>query len=186
MKWIDSTDLKQWAPRRDCQENLTILARRLIRATTTKIDKILFPSGENILLSGWDGILESSESTEYIPQGLSLWEFGSNKDKKSKANLDYEKRIKDPLGYDLSSATFIFVTPYTWPDKEEWCKEKLKEKNWKDIKIFDGEILEEWLEIAPTVSAWLGKLIGKYPTGGVQPTEHFWDEWSTGPKRAGA
>ena len=76
MRWINSTDLKLWAPRRDCQENLPLLVRRLIRAHVTKIKNIKFPAGDNILIGGWDGILESDDENEYIPKGISVWEVG--------------------------------------------------------------------------------------------------------------
>ncbi len=182
MLWIDSTDLKLWAPRRDCQEKLPLLIRKLIRAHTTSIKNIKFPSGDNILLGGWDGILESDEENEYIPKGISVWEFGANKDKKSKANEDLNKRTQNPLGINCKDATYVFVTPYIWQDKEHWCKEKIDEGNWKDVRIYDGEILEEWLELSPAVGAWLAKIIGKFPQENVQPTEDFWEEWTTGTK----
>lgn len=182
MLWINSTDLKLWAPRRDCQENLPLLVRKLIRTHSKSIKNIKFPSGDNILIGGWDGILESDEENEYVPKGISVWEFGANKDKKSKANDDFAKRTKNSLGIDTKTTTYVFVTPYIWKDKEAWCKEKIDEGNWKDIRIYDGEILEEWLELAPAVGAWLAKLIGKFPQDNVQPTEDFWEEWTTGSK----
>jgi hypothetical protein len=79
MKWIDSTDLTSWANRRDCQETLPHLVRKLIRATSNTIQSIKFPSGESVLLGGWDGILEVTEETEYLPAGTSLWEFGASR-----------------------------------------------------------------------------------------------------------
>jgi len=182
MRWINSTDLKLWAPRRDCQDNLPLLVRRLIRAHTTGIKNIKFPAGDNILIGGWDGILESEEENEYIYKGISVWEFSSNKDKKGKANSDYNKRTEDPLGIDSQNATYIFVTPYIWQKKEEWCREKIAEGKWKDVRIYDGEILEEWLELTPAVGAWLAKIIGKYPQDNVQPTEDYWEEWTSGSK----
>jgi hypothetical protein len=105
MKWIDSTDLRTWADRRDCQENLPLLVRKLIRATSKSVQSIHFPSGDNVLIGGWDGILKVLDKTEYLPKGTSLWEFGSNKDPKGKADDDYEKRTKNPLGFDASEST---------------------------------------------------------------------------------
>ncbi len=90
MNWVDSTDLKIWANRRDCQQTLPQLIRKLIRATSCSIQSIRFPAGENVLTGGWDGILEVTSETEYLPLGLSLWEFGANKDVKGKAD-DYDK-----------------------------------------------------------------------------------------------
>lgn len=183
MKWIDTTDITNWAKRRDCQDALPQLIRKLIRATTYSIKNISFPSGENVLLGGWDGILEVSEETEYLPIGVSLWEMGTNSDIKKKANSDYEKRSKNPLGYVPSESTFVFVTPRLWAKSEKWVSDRKKEGIWKDIKVISAKELDEWLEIAPTVSAWLAiKHLEKYPNEGIQSTEDFWDEWSIGPK----
>ncbi len=183
MKWVDTTDLRQWANRRNCQETLPELVRKLIRATSNSIQSIKFPSGENVLIGGWDGILNVTEETEYLPQGTSLWEFGANSNTKGKADEDYEKRSKNPIGFNPAECTYVFVTPRLWSKSDEWVKEKKKDGIWKDIKIINAELLEEWLEIAPTVSAWLSiKHLGKFPDEGIQSTEDFWEEWSSGPK----
>lgn len=183
MKWIDTYDIeKLWAGRRDCQESLPLLVRKLIRATTQSINNINFPAGESIAHGGWDGILNISEENEYIPIGTSLWEFGSSKDPKTKAESDYSKRTTNPLGFDPTDSTFIFVTPRLWQNRAEWIEEKKKEGIWKDICVINSENLEEWIETAPTVGSWLSKHIGKYPDGGIQPTDDFWEEWVSGPK----
>ncbi len=177
MRWVSAKDLEQYSERRDCQENLPLIIRRLIRATINKISSISFPSGESIGYPGWDGRLESLEETEYIPKGLSLWEMGTSKDIRRKAEKDYRKRKQDPLGYNPSEAVFIFVTPRIWSGKERWLKEKKKEGLWKDVRVYDGRDLEEWLEQAPAVGAWLAKLIGKYPEN-ITSLEDWWNEWS--------
>lgn len=183
MKWIDSLDIRNWADRRDCQETLPLLVRKLIRATSSSIKNLRFPSGDNIFISGWDGILEMKEETEYLPSGVSVWEFGTNKNIKDKADDEYAKRSNNPLGSDPSESTFVFVTPRLWTKSNGWIEEKKKDNIWKDIKVIDVELLEEWLEIAPTVAAWLAiKHLGKYPSEGIQSTEDFWEEWSCGPK----
>jgi len=183
MKWIDSYDIeKLWAGRRDCQESLPLLVRKLIRATTQSISSINFPSGESIAHGGWDGVLNISEENEFIPIGTSLWEFGSNIDPKSKAESDYSKRTANPLGFDPAESTFIFVTPRLWQKRDEWIEEKKKDRVWKNILVINSEILEEWIESAPTVGSWLSKHIGKYPEGGIQPTDDFWEEWISGPR----
>jgi hypothetical protein len=182
MKWIDSTDLRAWANRRDCQETLPLLARKLIRATSNSITSIKFPAGESVLLGGWDGILEVVDGTEYIPTGSSLWEFGASVDPKGKADGDYKKRTENPLGYNPKDSTFVFVTPRLWQNGDEWIKEKMAEGKWKDIKVYNSEFLEEWIDEAPTVGAWLAiKHLHKFPDG-VQSTDDFWNEWSAGGK----
>ena len=124
MKWIDATTLKNWASSRDCQENLPFVIQRLVRATSTDISNIAFPSGNSIIYSGWDGILEVIKGNEYIPEGLSVWEIGTNENIKKKANDDYQKRKENTLGIDAKETTFFFVTPRIWPTKDSWAKEK--------------------------------------------------------------
>ena len=178
MHWINTTDLKNWAYRRDCQEYLPLIIRHLIRATTKKISHIVFPAGDSVVYPGWDGILKTSESTEYLPEGISAWEIGSNENIKKKADEDYQKRKENSLGVNPSETTFIFVTPRIWTGKEKWCEEKKKESFWKDVRVYDAQILEEWLEQAPAVSAWLARHLNIYPEGAIA-LEDWWNEWST-------
>jgi len=119
MRWIDATDLENWASRRDSQEYLPLFIRRLIRVTVNKIDSISFPAGKSIVHPGWDGRLKSKEETEYIPKGLSLWELSTRKDIKTKAERDYKKRKETPLALNPSEATYIFVTPTVWSNKDK-------------------------------------------------------------------
>jgi hypothetical protein len=177
MKWIDSKDLEMWAERRSCQEYLPLVIRRLIRASVNGIESISFPAGESIIYPGWDGKLESLEETEYVPKGLSVWEIGTNKDIKRKAEDDYKKRKQNPLGVNPSDTVFIFLTPRIWTTKEDWAEEKRNEKFWRDIKVYDARDLEEWLEQKPAVGAWLAKHIGKYPRNALS-LEDWWNEWS--------
>ncbi len=181
MKWIETSDLRKWADTRDCQESLPHLIRKLIRATTSSIKNIKFPSGDNVLIGGWDGVLEVTEETEYIPVGRSVWEFGSNAVVKRKADSDYTKRTENPLGCDPSDTTYVFVTPRLWTKADNWVAEKKGDNVWKDIKVINAETLEEWLEITPSVASWFAiKHLSKYPQG-VQSAEDFWEEWAAGP-----
>jgi hypothetical protein len=181
MKWIDTTHIKTWALRRDCQEHLPLLVRKLIRATSNSIKSISFPSGENVLIGGWDGILEVYEETDFLPLGLSVWEFGTNSDVKGKADDDYKKRTANPLMVDPKNTTYIFVTPRLWTKKEEWINERKAEGVWKDVRVYDAENLEEWIDLVPTVGAWLAvKHLGIMPSESIQPADDFWEEWSTG------
>ncbi|NMB98961.1 MAG: hypothetical protein GYA35_01640, partial [Thermoanaerobaculaceae bacterium] len=174
--WIDSKDLENWADRRGCQEFLPLVIRQLIRASIKDIKSISFPAGENITYPGWDGKLESLEETEYIPKGLSVWEISGEQNIKKKAEEDYQKRKQNPLGLNPSETVFIFVTPRTWTQKEQWAKGKKEENFWKDVRVYDARDLEGWLEQAPAVGAWLAKYIGKYPEN-ILSLEDWWNEW---------
>jgi len=135
MRWIDTTDLKNWASRRDCQGFFPLVIRHLIRATMNNITSIVFPAGDSIISPGWDGRLESKEETEYIPEGLSVWEIGTNQDIKRKAEEDYQKRKQNPLGLNSFEVTFIFITPRIWSSKDEWITEKRKKEFWKMLEF---------------------------------------------------
>lgn len=181
MLWIDTTTLINWASRRDCQGYLPLVIRRLIRATATDISQINFPAGDSVVYPGWDGILETIVATEYLPQGFSVWEIGTNQNIKNKANEEYQKRKDNLLGVNPRETTFIFVTPRIWSKREVWRREKQNERFWKDVRVYDARVLEEWLEQSPAVDTWLAKRLGICPQG-VIALEDFWIEWSLTPK----
>lgn len=174
MKWITSADIITWAPQRDCQENLPLLIRKLIRADAENISSIRFPAGDNISLGDWDGKLINGIGTVYVPEGLSVWEVGTNKDYKKKAEEDFKKRT---AGDFVEDATYVVVTPYVWDKKEKWIVQKKNESAWKDVKVIDGIVLEEWIENYPIVGAWLAKYLEKTPD--ILPLDDFWENWSS-------
>ena len=151
---ITRDQLASWADTPESKANFPHLISRLIRATTAKDTKVNIPWGSATYIGGWDGIVDSKEKTRYAPKGISLWELGTDRDPKKKADADYEKRTGDPLGYTPHDATFVFVTPRTWTKKEEWVSQKKEEKKWKDVIVYDGISLAQWLDEAPAVSRW--------------------------------
>ena len=172
---ITRDQLGSWANTPESKSNFPYLISRLIRATTAKDTKVNIPWGSATYIGGWDGIVDSKKKTRYVPEGISLWELGTNQDPQSKANADYEKRTKEALGYTPQDATFVFVTPRTWTKKEEWVSQKKEEKKWKDVIVYDGISLEQWLDEAPAVSRWFASQ--GYADGIITADEH-WKEWS--------
>ncbi len=180
MNWITKSDLKKWAGTRDCQENLPKILRMLLRAITTKVEVLSFPSGDNVHHSGLDGYLELNESVENIPEGKSIWEIGTTQTKiKSKAEYEYNNRLASPVDYDPKETTFVFVTPNVWKDRTKWIAEKKKEKKWKDVKVINSEVLEQLLELAPTVGQYLAYKFLDNPVHGTEAVESYWEKWST-------
>src|ERR1700738_2499625 len=53
IRWIDGTDLTQWAERRESQGSLPTLLAKLVRATGSS--SLRFPSDEGVQFAGWDG-----------------------------------------------------------------------------------------------------------------------------------
>lgn len=182
MRIVTREHLEHWAERFDSKGNLPILISRLVRATTPNSTQIDFPSGSAAFVGGWDGIVSCQSDTSYVPQGISLWEFGTEGNSKGKADDDYDKRSKDPLGYQQKDATFIFVTPRFWRMKDKWIKEKKAEGIWKDVRVYDSSMLEQWIETTLAISRWFSSFSNGYPFDGIQTAEEFWEEWSLGPK----
>lgn len=174
---VTAFDINPWAERnpREAQEKLPLLIGKLILAST-KPSYIRIPSGNAILLRGWDGVLEVEEGNSFVPSDLSVWELGSGRNIKSKADRDYLKRTKDPHGIDKKKAAFIFITSRIWGKKNEWDHEKNSEGEWKIVRFLDAVDLETWLHQCPGVHRWFARLIGKRPEGALD-IEQEWDAW---------
>ena len=138
MQLIDRKDLENWADTYDSMGYLPYLMLRLIRASTPNTTFVDIPFGSAVNVGGWDGVVKCSGCGNHVPDGISLWEFGTDSNVKGKAEKEYTKRTADPLGYDIDQSTFVFVTPRFWKFKEKWKQEKIAEKKWKDIRVYDS------------------------------------------------
>lgn len=178
IRWVDATDLSQWAERRDAQGSMPELLTKLIRAAMGSAAKIEFPSDESVQFAGWDGTCGVEAGTEHIPNGWSGWEIGTQGNKiTGKADDDYTKRTADPRGLNKAEASFVFVTPRRWAQKRKWAEAKRAEKDWRDVRAYDADDLVHWIELYPAVGHWLAVALGKRPVG-VQQLVEAWEEWS--------
>jgi DNA-binding transcriptional ArsR family regulator len=174
---IDATDLEAWADRRDAQSLLPMLVRRLILATTDRITRIGFRAGEGVQLSGWDGTVAAEAGNAFVPTGISAWELGTNQNVQRKASEEYRKRTDNPDGIDPAQATYVFVTPRRWPGKAAWVAARQAEEVWGEVRVYDADDLETWLECARGVHVWLSMLLGAHPEDAVD-LESVWADWS--------
>lgn len=178
MNLITRDHLDRWADTPGAKSTFPYLISRLVRASTPGDTKVNIPWGSASYIGGWDGAVQCGIETRYIPRGTSLWEFGTSKNCLQKANDDYEKRKSEPLGFDPKEVTFVFVTPRTWTKKRDWVEMKRDEGHWKNVIVYDGVDLEQWLDEAPAVSRYFGIQTGAYPEDGMITAEEFWNEWS--------
>lgn len=181
MKLVTRNHLEDWANRIDSKGEFPYLISRLVRAITPASTEVDIPSGSAAYIGGWDGVVNCTEDTAYVPKGTSLWEFGTEADNKGKADDDYDKRTADALGHVAKDCVFIFVTLRFWKQKDKWIKSKIAEGIWKDVRVYDSSILEQWLDYTLSVSRWLSSRVGSYPFDGIMTADEFWEEWSTGP-----
>ena len=184
MNLVTRNHLERWAETTLSKSNLPYLVSRLVRASTPASTKVNIPWGSATYIGGWDGIVNCEIETTYVPQGISLWEFGTSSDCTAKANSDYDKRKNNSIGFVPSDSTFIFVTPRLWTKKDEWIRDKKAENHWKNVIAYDSIDLEQWLDRILSVSLWLASQdgIGAYPFEGIITADEFWEEWSIGPK----
>jgi transcriptional regulator with XRE-family HTH domain len=118
IRWVDATDIAQWAERRHGQGSLTMLIAKLLRAAGQA--SLRFPSDEGVQFAGWDGVsFSATESDEYVPAGPAGWEIGTQReDISGKATDDYKKRSTNPFDLVPAQSTFVFVTPRHWPKRK--------------------------------------------------------------------
>ena len=177
MRWVTAQDLRLWAGRLDCEGTLSELVRRLVHATIDAPERVAFPSGESVQTGGWDGIVHTPSGNEYVPEGWSGWELSKRGDITTKADDDYNKRTADPEHLDRAKTVFVFVTPRRWDAKENWVAAKKATGAWADVRAYDADDLEQWLERAPAVGAWLARILRKYPAG-VLSIDDYWAEYT--------
>lgn len=154
MKLVTRNHIERWAETTFSKGDLPYLISKLVWATTPASTQANFPSGSSSYIGGWDGEVSCHEDTAFVPKGISLYEFGTEKNSKGKADDDYDKRKKNSLGYKPKECVFIFVTARFWMNKDKWVKEKQAEEYWKDVRVYDSSTLEQWLDYAFAVSRW--------------------------------
>lgn len=174
---IDASDLNAWSNRNDSSDFLPQLLRTLILGTIKNVRSIDFRSGEGVAIGGWDGRLDVENGDAFVPTGRSVWELGTGKAVKGKADDDYEKRKADPLDQIPAETTFVFVTTRRWGGKDDWVNARQAEGFWKEVRAYDADDLATWLETAPHIHIWLSIVLGKHPEAAVD-LSHFWADWS--------
>lgn len=173
----DATDLKRWADLRTAQADLPRLIRRLVRHENDQVQRVEMRAGEGVGLPGYDGMVEATRATSFVPEGLSVWEMGTSGDPARKATEDYESRTADPLGVDMATTTFVFVTPRQWLKKKDWEQKRRDEGKWRDVRVLDADDIETALEECPNDRIWLSELLGM-PALGAATIEDWWRRFS--------
>lgn len=181
MKWIDATNLEQWAGTIQGREEIAELVASLVRASAKSISAYRFPTGSFAQLPGYDGLLEAESSPPWVPGGVSVWEFGTSEDPEKKATKDYKTRKENPRNVTPAATTFIFVTPRVWKgdSRTDWVAERTAESFWKDVRVIDGIDLEAWLGAHDGVaSRFATQVLRIMPPPDVRSASDFWDGYA--------
>lgn len=184
MKWISALELGVWANTLQAENKLPELVSEMVWATASKVRRLRFLYGDMGQVRGYDGFLDADSNSPFVPDGKSIWEFGTNGDGKSKAEQDYNKRTAEVDAQTRSEHTLVLVSPRTWDTPREkveiWLAEKIKSAQWKHVIYIDGQMLEDWLQQCPAVaSKWAQRDFRLAPQNGVLSTDEFWIGFSS-------
>lgn len=182
-KWITAQELDRWAATQPAKSLLPEVLRRLVWTTIPPehIKKIDFPAGAEIHRPGYDGTTVVTRGTEFVPEGICFWELGCDvNNPKKKAQDDYDKRVEENQQLNASGetenlreATFIAVTATDWQACRSWAKDRNKDGSYKEIRAYDSNDLEQWLQTAPGVGLWLAQEIHGRRHGVIDISEHW-------------
>lgn len=186
---IKATDIESWVQRNiSARTRLSVLLRTLVNSTARHLKKSDFPGNDDAERPGWDGYIDSTQSTPWIPEGLSGWEFGTNANIKVKADGDFAKSVEAiPNKVERDLTTFVFVTPRHWPGKTKWIAENHAKGQWKAVRAYDSSDLEQWLEQSIAGQTWLSNEMQR-PSKGVRTLDKCWADWAdvTKPRLVGS
>lgn len=180
-RWINATDLIQWADRRTSSQSLfPELISRLISSELGQSAHLHFPSDEGSQKHGWDGACQtpSTMAHQYIPQGYSGWELTVQKERiTAKADKDYKEKTNNTETFNPNT-TFVFATLRRWEGKDTWIKNRVAEKKWANVVAYDADDFVHWIEQYPAVAQWLAVVIGRRPPD-LKMLSEIWDEWAS-------
>lgn len=173
-----ANDIEAWAsPNVAARVRLSVFLRTLVHSTGLGLKRVDFPGNDDAMRPGWDGQIEASEGTPWIPEGRSGWEFGVNKDIKVKADGDFAKSVAATDKSERDETTFVFATPRRWPGKDAWIADMKAAAQWKDVRAYDANDLEQWLEQSHAGQAWFANET-KQASDGVRSLDKCWSDFA--------
>ncbi|MFZ1489494.1 MAG: hypothetical protein WAS51_06105 [Ilumatobacteraceae bacterium] len=172
---ITRQDLLQWVDS-GAGHDFPGLIRRLIAETSEGLERLHFPAGVGASVGGWDGVVEVAIGNAYVPDGLSAWELSTKKQSNPKAEEDYEKRLAGPEGAATTDVTYVAVICRPWVKAASFASTHSAEGRWRDVRAYNVEDVETWLEGAPGTTIWLAEKLGR-PVGGIRALDRWWEDW---------
>lgn len=174
---IRQEQIEAWSSKLEARARLPVLLRILVHSTGRSLAQVQFPGNESSQSHGFDGTVLADEASAWVPKGRSCWEFGCDRDPKRKADRDYSERTSSEKRDEREETTYVCVTPRRWPSKRGWAAAKSDEGRWKDVRVYDADDLEQWLEQSIPATAWMVDELGLLRQG-VQTLDGFWREWA--------
>ena len=173
---IQARHLETWASDIGARSRLPVLVRILVNSTGIGLESVDFPGNSESQRPGSDGYVRTIHRTTWIPEGDSRWELGCGQNPKAKADDDYKDKTCKIDENERKRTTFVFVTPRRWVGCAEWALERHRQEEWKDVRAYDCNTLEQWLEQSPEGQHFFAQEIG-IPTQAVKSLESCWRDW---------
>ncbi len=164
--------------KRQAEELMPEIIKRLINHSTTCISKLRMPSGNDIWAPGYDGVVKCDLTTKYVPEGISVWEIGTSDNSLKKVNADYAKRTNEPLGINPLAAVLILVVPHIWAHKKSITAWESEHNDWKEVRIYDASIICDWINSDILTYTWLMETILRLLLLTIQEVTKTWSEFS--------
>ena len=175
---LDPRVIENWASTGEAGAEFPNIVRRLILATSPDLALVDMPGGSSVRLPGWDGRTRATEGNVWVPEGDCVWEISCEAGPRQKADRDYTNRTADPRGLNPQLTTYVVVTARVFPNSDNWEAERRGQRDWRDVRVVDAEIVSAWLEQAPAVAEQFARLIGLRPDGGYLALDEWWRGWA--------
>lgn len=185
---IKANNIESWVSHNiPARSRLAVFLRTLVHSTGRGLKSVDFPGNDDAERPGWDGFVEASEGTPWVPSGRSGWEFGTNDDPKAKADGDFDKCVRALDRKNRAETTFVFVTPRRWAGKMAWITTQKGKRLWKDVRAYDSSDLEQWVEQSLPAQTWFASETN-IPAQEVRSLDKCWADWAnvTTPPLTGA
>ena len=135
-----------------------LIEKLIIESSSNNLKHVRFPSKDKIVTTGFDGEVISIEKNNYfVPSQESVWEIGATLNRpKDKLIDDYIKRSKFTTLEYRQKTTFVLVTAKSLSyNTRKSLLQQFSKDNWKEVKVYDGVFLEQWLSQCLKTSLWL-------------------------------
>jgi hypothetical protein len=175
-KWVSAPQLNSWADMKPAGGLLPRLIRRLVYASVENgaLLHINFSADEENFRPGHDGETSTSRPSPKVPAGITYWELSVERKIKQKLDDDYKKRVEGRGAGDFSSVVYIAVTPRRFTSKTKWAADKCAQKLWREVRVYDSDDLEQWLELCPAVACWFSQFAARIPREGLCDLSTRW------------
>lgn len=168
--------LLQWAGGPEAKHQLPLLVRRLVRETGSGVVTAHFLAGSAVTTGGWDGTVEAAGESPFVPAGRSGWELSVEQGAQGKAETDFEARIQSVPEGERHDMTFIELICRQWTKAPAFESDARARGAFRDVRAYNVDHLEEWLEHAPATSVFFWELVGR-PLDGVSTITDHWRQW---------